>query len=344
MISFTCSHCDRTLKVPDEHAGKKAKCPRCGQLTLIPHAATMAAPGGSEAPTISPPPPQTPSEQETLVPSPAPPALASESATVAPEGGTLPHLDIAPASVEIPGYEILGELGRGGMGVIYQARQLSPRRLVALKMILAGEHAGADALARFKREADAVAQLSHPNIVPIHEVGEHQGRPYLTLEFVEGGNLLQHLRARPLDFRAAAELLRQLARAMQFAHRRGILHRDLKPANILLAHDGTPKIVDFGLAKQLDGTASVQAAATQSGAILGTPSYMAPEQAGGKSKDIGPAADVYALGAIFYECLTGRPPFQAESTLDTLMKVATEEPTAPRQVRPSARAIWKRSV
>ena len=131
---------------------------------------------------------------------------------------------------------------------------------------------------------------------------------------------------------------------MQFAHRRGILHRDLKPANILLARDGTPKIVDFGLAKQLDGTASVQAAATQSGAILGTPSYMAPEQAGGKSKDIGPAADVYALGAIFYECLTGRPPFQAESTLDTLMKVATEEPTAPRQVAPSARAIWKRSV
>jgi phage FluMu protein Com len=318
MILFACSHCGQKLKATDEQVGKKAKCPKCHQLSPIPQ---TAAPRGSETPTVAPPPP-------------TPDAPPSEAATIAP-GGTQPEIAVATATIEIPGYEILGELGRGGMGVIYKARQLSPRRLVALKMILAGEHAGSDALARFQREADAVARLAHANIVRIHEVKEHQGRPFLTLEFVEGGNLAERLRDKPLDFRTAAELMRPLARAVQFAHRCGILHRDLKPANVLLANDGTLKITDFGLAKQLDGTASVAAAAagTQSGAIMGTPAYMAPEQAGGKSKDIGPAADVYALGAILYECLTGRPPFQGNTTIDLLVQVVGTEPPSPRSLR-----------
>jgi tRNA A-37 threonylcarbamoyl transferase component Bud32 len=236
----------------------------------------------------------------------------------------------------VPGYEVLEELGRGGMGVVYKARQLRPRRLVALKMILAGDHAGADALARFNAEAESIARLRHPNIVQVHEVGEHAGRPYLTLEFIEGGSLAQRLADKRPSSREAAELLLPLARAVHFAHGKGVVHRDLKPANVLLAEDGAPKIADFGLAKQLDAMTSVAPVGprTQSGAILGTPSYMAPEQAGGKSKDIGPAADVYSLGAILYEMLTGRPPFQGETVLDTLMKVASEEPVPPRQLRP----------
>jgi serine/threonine protein kinase len=220
-------------------------------------------------------------------------------------------------------------------------------------MVLAGEHAGEDAVARFKAEAAAVARLSHPNIVQVHEVGDHRGLPFLTLEFIEGGNLAQKLQENKLGFKASADLVHQLARAVQFAHKRGILHRDLKPANILLVPapggglDGdrppaepraswTPKIADFGLAKPIDGISSLTPAGvrTQSGAILGTPAYMAPEQAAGKGKKVGPACDVYALGAILYECLTGRPPFQSETTLDTLMKVTTEEPVAPRTLRP----------
>jgi tRNA A-37 threonylcarbamoyl transferase component Bud32 len=239
------------------------------------------------------------------------------------------------------------------MGVVYKARQLRPRRLVALKVVLAGEHAGAEALGRFQTEAEAAARLSHPNIVQVHAVGEHNGRPFLTLELVEGGNLAQKLQQKRFTFRESAELIQQLASAVQFAHERGVLHRDLKPANILLAPGSagglsshgpppeaganwTPKIADFGLAKPIEGMTSLAPAGvrTQSGAILGTPGYMAPEQAGGKGNKVGPAADVYALGAILYECLTGRPPFQADTVLDTLLKVATEDPVPPRQLRP----------
>jgi hypothetical protein len=332
MIVFDCSHCGRKLKVPDGQAGKKAKCPRCGQLTAIPQPAIAAASSGSEAPTIAPPAPQPPAGEQTQdLPA---GALDSEAATLAPSGTHPAQKAGPPARIDLPGYEILGELGRGGMGVIYKARQLQPRRLVAVKMILAGEYAGSDALARFHSEAESVARLSHPNIVQIHQVGEHQGRPYLTLEFVESGNLAQRLHEKPYDFRAAAELVLALARAVRFAHQRGIIHRDLKPANILLTCDGTPKITDFGLAKQIEGSLA-PAARTQSGAILGTPSYMAPEQAEGKNKTIGPPADIYALGAILYELLSGRPPFQAETMIDTLVKVATEEPVPPRQLSPN---------
>jgi serine/threonine protein kinase len=181
-------------------------------------------------------------------------------------------------------------------------------------MILAGGHAGAADLARFQTEAHAIARLQHPNIVQVYEVGEHEGKPFLALEFCAGGSLAQKLNGTPLPPREAAALVETLARAMRAAHEQHVIHRDLKPANVLLAADGTPKVTDFGLAKKLD-----EAGQTQSGAVLGTPSYMAPEQAGGKSPEIGPLADVYALGAILYECLTGRPPFKAATTLEGLI-------------------------
>jgi hypothetical protein len=228
----------------------------------------------------------------------------------------------------LPGYEILQELGRGGMGVVYQGRQVSLNRLVALKMILAGTQAGAEARARFRSEAEAVARLHHPNIVQIYEIGEHDGRPYCALEFVDGGSLAGRLAGTPLTPHQAARLMATVAHAVQAAHDRGIVHRDLKPANVLLTRDGQPKVTDFGLAKQLDSGQD----RTQSGAILGTPCYMAPEQAGGHSKTVGPAADVYALGAILYELLTGRPPFQGATALDTVRQVLSTEPLPPSRV------------
>jgi hypothetical protein len=229
----------------------------------------------------------------------------------------------------VPGYEILRELGRGGMGVVYQARQVKLQRLVALKMILAGAHAGADQLHRFRTEAEAVARLQHPHIVQIFEVGEHGGLPYFSLEYVAGGSLAGKLNGTPLPPAEAVRLVETLAWAMQAAHEQGIVHRDLKPANVLLSTDGTPKVTDFGLAKKLDATGP-----TASGAIMGTPSYMAPEQARGKGEAVGPASDVYALGAILYECSTGRPPFQAPTPLDTVLQVLNEEPVPPRRLQP----------
>jgi tetratricopeptide (TPR) repeat protein len=230
----------------------------------------------------------------------------------------------------VPGYDILGELGRGGMGVVYKARQRSLKRLVALKLILSGAGAGASELARFRAEAEAAARLQHPNVVQVYEIGEYDDRPYLALEFVEGGSLAHKLARAPLSAGEAAGLVEILARAVQGAHRRGVIHRDLKPANVLLTADGVPKISDFGLAKRLDADVGQ----THTGAILGTPSYMAPEQAEGKTGEVGPAADVYALGATLYELLTGRPPFKGASALDTLEQVRTQEPAAPRQLQP----------
>jgi tetratricopeptide (TPR) repeat protein len=229
----------------------------------------------------------------------------------------------------VSGYEILGEIGRGGMGVVYKARHRALKRLVALKMILAGPYAGPDQLTRFRTEAEAAARVQHPHLVQIYEVGEQEGRPYLALEFVAGSSLEQMLNGTPMPARQAAQLVETLARAIDAAHQAGIIHRDLKPANILIAADGSPKITDFGLAKRLDGSAGE----TASGTIIGTPSYMAPEQARGQSKHIGPAADVYALGAILYELLTGRPPFKAASAVDTLNQVIDEEPVPPRQLQ-----------
>jgi WD40 repeat protein len=260
-----------------------------------------------------------------------------EAPTLAPSRA--PAAEALGPPPQVPGYEILGELGRGGMGVVYKARHVQLGRLVALKMILAGAHAGAQARARFTAEAEAVARLQHPNVVQIYDVGEHQGLPYLSLEFCAGGSLAGRLDGTPLPPRPAAALAETLARAVHAAHQAGVVHRDLKPANVLLAADGTPKISDFGLAKKLDEGGGP----TRSGAVLGTPSYMAPEQAGttaasagvvAVSQEIGPAADIYALGAILYELLTGRPPFKGSSPMNTVLQLLTCEPVPPRALVP----------
>ncbi len=230
----------------------------------------------------------------------------------------------------IDGYEILGELGRGGMGVVYRARHVRLNRLCVLKMIAGGAHAGAEAGARFLAEANAVARLQHPNIVQIHHIGEADGLPFFELEYLSGGSLDRRLNGTPWPARRAAELIEPLARAVAEAHRSGIVHRDLKPGNVLLADDGTPKISDFGLAKSLTRDSGL----TQTGAILGSPSYMAPEQAEGHTREVGPPADVYALGAILYELLTGRPPFRGATVLETLEQVKTAEPVPPSRLVP----------
>jgi WD40 repeat protein len=235
------------------------------------------------------------------------------------------------APPEVVGFEILGLLGRGGMGVVYKARQTGLNRLVALKMIPAGAGASPQTQARFRAEAVAAGRLQHPHIVQIHHIGEHRGQPYFSLELVEGGTLDQKLAGQPQPARDAAHLVETLARAVHHAHRHGIIHRDLKPANILLSADGTPKISDFGLAKSLEEDGNQ----TRTGTILGTPGYMAPEQASGSLSAVGPAADIYALGVILYEMLTGRPPFCARTPLETLELVRTQEPVPPRRLQPA---------
>jgi WD40 repeat protein/predicted Ser/Thr protein kinase len=231
---------------------------------------------------------------------------------------------------KIHGYEILEELGRGGMGVVYRGRQIQLDRACALKMILGGRHASAQTAARFFGEARAIAQLRHPNIVQIHHIGEADGLPFFELEYVDGGSLDSQLEGTPWSARRGAELFKLLAEAVAEAHRLGIVHRDLKPGNILLMGDGTPKITDFGLAKSLGSDSNL----TATDSIMGSPSYMAPEQAGGQSALVGKATDVYALGATLYEILTGRPPFRGPTVLDTLDQVKCAEPVPPSRLVP----------
>ena len=232
----------------------------------------------------------------------------------------------------IPGYESLRELGRGGMGVVYWAWQCSLHRPVALKMILAGAYAGAKDLARFQTEAEAIARLNHPNIVQVYEIGWQQSRPYMALEFVDGESLAQRLSGKPVPQREAARLVETLARAVHYAHERGILHRDLTPANVLMTAAGVPKIADFGLAKlSVEGGP----ATTQTGEIFGTPSYMAPEQIESKTGEIGPGTDIYSLGVILYQLIAGRVPFTAASALEVLLLVRSTEPLPPRRLQPS---------
>jgi serine/threonine-protein kinase len=226
---------------------------------------------------------------------------------------------------QIEGYEVEGVLGRGAMGVVYRARQLQLKRTVALKMLLAGEYASPQELVRFVREAEAVAALQHPHVVQVYDVGDLDGRPYFTMEFVDGGSLAEQLAGAPQPARHAAELMAALADAVHSAHTSGIIHRDLKPANILMTREGTPKIADFGLARHVDEGAEL----TRSGARVGTPSYMAPEQVIGKARTIGPAADIYGLGAVLYEILTGRPPFRGETAVETQRQVIHDEPVSP---------------
>jgi serine/threonine-protein kinase len=256
-------------------------------------------------------------------------------------GALFPSSDTVagPISPEVPnkslpairGYEIQGVLGHGGVGVVYKALHLRLNRPVALKMLLAGCYARDDEVERFQHEAEAVASLRHPNIVQVYDTGEAEGRPYFTMELVEGGSLAQKLVGTPYPARQAAILVATLAEAIQAAHQCGIVHRDLKPGNVLLTTEGTPKVTDFGLARRLEGGAGL----TLTGAPMGTPSYMAPEQARGDKGAIGPATDVYALGAILYELLTGRPPFRGETATATLQQVVADEPVPPGRLNPA---------
>ena len=235
---------------------------------------------------------------------------------------------------EFGSYKLLGQIGQGGMGVVYRARQVSLARPVAIKMILAGRHASAQTVARFIREGKAVARLQHPAVVQVFELGEYKGLPFYSMELVDGGSLEQTLAKGPLELRLAAQLVRTLAETAQFAHQQGIIHRDLKPANILFTLDGRPKITDFGLAKLLERDPGEETSSlTETGTILGSANYMAPEQLSGRSADITPATDVYALGAILYECLTGRPPFTAATKLEILDLVRNASPVRPYRLR-----------
>ena len=232
-------------------------------------------------------------------------------------------------------YELLGELGRGGMGVVHLARQLDLGRVVAVKRLIRGASASPDDMARFRAEAAAAARLSHPHIVAIHDVGVEDGLPFLVMQYVEGSTLARRLADGPLAPRVAAALLEPICRAVEHAHDRGVLHRDLKPSNILIDTAGRPLVGDFGLAKRIDLGDGF--GPTITGAILGSPSYMAPEQASSqRATAVGPTADVYALGAILYQMLTGRPPFLAASPLDTMLLVLEQDPVPPRVLNPKA--------
>jgi len=234
---------------------------------------------------------------------------------------------------DIPGYAVLGVLGQGGMGVVFKAYDQRLLRNVAIKMVAAGPIAADELFERFEREAQAIAQIQHPNIAQIYEVGEVEGRPYLVMEFISGGTLSEHLRNQPQTPTQAAELIETLARAMHASHEAGILHRDLKPSNVLLTREGIPKITDFGLAKRLQAEGAANA--TRTGDVVGTPAYMSPEQAGGVVRSIGPPTDIYSLGVILFEMLTGRPPFQTPDPLSTVLMVLSDDPVPPRRLQPS---------
>ncbi len=228
-------------------------------------------------------------------------------------------------------YALLKEIARGGMGVVYKARQISLDRIVAVKMILPGPRANPDDLARFRLEAEATARLHHPNIVTVHEVDSIDGQPFYSMDFIDGQSLAQRVAQGPLPGRLAARFAMIVARALHHAHTHGVLHRDIKPSNILVDTEDEPHLTDFGLAKRLGGGDSGH---TRTGAIMGTPSYMAPEQAAGKTKELGPACDIYGLGAVLYELVTGRPPFRSETPIDTIKHVLERDPAPPRLLNP----------
>jgi hypothetical protein len=259
------------------------------------------------------------------------PPPAAPAVTLVQTPGRADRSAPAPNGRSFGDYEILAEIGRGGMGVVYRVRQQSLNRVVALKMLLPGSLATAADLQRFRTEAEATAGLRHPNIVTVHEVGEFDSCHYYSMDFIDGVSLAQRLSEGPLPGRVAARYVLAVARAMHHAHQHGILHRDLKPSNILIDRNDEPHVTDFGLAKRLHADRGQ----TRTGAVLGTPGYMAPEQAAGRTRDLGPATDVYGLGAVLYECLTGRPPFHAETAVDTMMQVVERDPAPPSLLNPN---------
>jgi hypothetical protein len=283
-----------------------------------------AAPGGPQV-----------GGQSALVMAPRPAHRANHDPITTPFGQhaeSPAHVPSASSRALFGDYEPLEELGRGGMGVVYKAHQISLGRTVALKMILRGATPSSADLARFRTEAESAARLDHPAIVPIYEVGEQQGQPFFTMKYVAGTTLTRRLAEGPMAPREAASILAPICRAIHYAHERGVLHRDLKPSNILIDEEGRPHVSDFGLAKRVEAEEHL----TLSGAVLGTPSYMAPEQAAGKRGNIGPASDVYSLGTILYQMLTGHPPFQAATPVETVLLVLEQEPLPPRLLNPRA--------
>jgi serine/threonine protein kinase len=256
--------------------------------------------------------------------------LSAEPSESLPAEGLAADAAIPESDRSFGDYELLGRVARGGMGVIYKARQICLNRIVAVKMMLPGLLVSEAEASRFQNEAEVIANLRHPNIVAVHEVGAHDGQRYFSMDYVEGQSLAAVVRERPLPAGTAARYVKVIAEAIHYAHQQGILHRDLKPSNVLLDKAGNPRITDFGLAKRLASDSRL----TATGTVLGTPSYMPPEQADGKSRRLGPAGDVYSIGAILYELLTGRPPFQAATPLDTVLLVINTEPIAPRMLNP----------
>jgi serine/threonine-protein kinase len=231
----------------------------------------------------------------------------------------------------LPGYELLGQAGIGGMGIVFRARQQASGRVVAVKMLRDDDQSIPDAPLRFQREIRCLANLDHPNVLKVYESGARDGVAYLIMEYLEGGSLVKRLNGSPMPPRDAARLLATLAAAVHYLHGRGLVHRNLKPHNVLFAADGTPKLIDFGLARL-----GKDDAPAGEGVVVGTPSYMAPEQAAGRSAAIGPATDVYGLGAVLYECLTGKPPFAGASVMETLKRVGSWEPVPPHSLNKQA--------
>ena len=329
---------ERELRPSEETVARpEAGPPTAPEPQTAPNPATIA-----EAPTIAPgTPPTTPiparrppwsTRMSTIPPSDQPRSPHDQPTAVLGQDPSATPGASEPTRVRYFGdYELIQEIARGGMGVVFRARQVSLNRPVALKMILAGQLASETDVRRFHVEAEAAANLDHPGIVPIYEVGQHEGQHYFSMGFVEGQSLSQRLADGPLPAREAAELIRRVSEAIEYAHQHGVIHRDLKPANILLDRNGNPRVTDFGLAKKVQGDSGL----TGSGQIMGTPSYMPPEQAGGKRGEVGPAADVYALGATLYALVTGRPPFQAATAMDTVIQVVSDEPVPPRRLNAS---------